>query len=41
MYKPTLTPYEANRVVAIVENMLTSPKLSFGYRLSELQGNLS
>lgn len=39
MYKPTLTPDEANRIVAIVENLLTSPKLSFGYRLSELQGN--
>lgn len=38
MYKPTLTPDEAERIVSIVERILTSRKLSYGYRLSELQG---
>ncbi len=39
MYKPTLTTDEAERIVSIVERILTTPKsLSWGYRLSELQG---
>jgi hypothetical protein len=38
MYKPTLTTDEAERIVSIVQRILTSQKLAYGYRLSELQG---
>lgn len=39
MHKATLTPDEAERIVVIVEQILASPKLPYGYPLSELQGN--
>ncbi len=38
MYKPTLTLDEAEKIASMVENILISPKLSYVYRFSELQG---
>lgn len=37
-FKSTLSTDEAQRLVGIVERILTSPKLVYGYKLSELEG---
>ncbi|MBK9105569.1 MAG: hypothetical protein IPL92_13630 [Saprospiraceae bacterium] len=38
VFKSTLTLDEAEKIASIVENILISPKLSYVYRFSELQG---
>ncbi len=38
MYKRSLTTQEAEKIVSLVESILTKPKLRYGYKLSELDG---